>query len=324
MLLLALVLAAGLAASRVSEVTAWPLSSDRLAELARLPLSRLASDTRALATVRVAGTPGAAAARSFLVGELRAVGGGWRVEEDSFSAPTPLGTRSFANVVATFNPASRARRVVAAAHYDSKFFAEPNTFVGATDSAVPCAMLLDLARVVARSPRAASAALALQLVFFDGEEAFRAWSNTDSTYGSRHLAGKWAAEGTESENAIEKLDLFVLLDLIGAPNPRFYNAFPATSLQYKEMVYLSRQLKKKGLLHENSLEKSMFGDARALGIEDDHIPFLRLGVPIMHLIASPFPPGWHTPADNLESLSTEVIEDLMVIFRVFFCSILNL
>lgn len=31
-------------------------------------------------------------------------------------------------------------------------------------------------------------ALTLQLVFFDGEEAFEEWTDTDSLYGSRHLA----------------------------------------------------------------------------------------------------------------------------------------
>lgn len=33
--------------------------------------------------------------------------------------------------------------------------------------------------------------LALQLVFFDGEEAFQQWTATDSLYGARHLAAKW-------------------------------------------------------------------------------------------------------------------------------------
>ena len=28
----------------------------------------------------------------------------------------------------------------------------------------------------------------LQVIFFDGEEAFVRWTNTDSIYGSRHLA----------------------------------------------------------------------------------------------------------------------------------------
>lgn len=34
----------------------------------------------------------------------------------------------------------------------------------------------------------------LQLIFFDGEEAFDKWSEKDSLYGSRHLASKWSRE----------------------------------------------------------------------------------------------------------------------------------
>lgn len=33
--------------------------------------------------------------------------------------------------------------------------------------------------------------ITLQFIFFDGEEAFKKWSRTDSLYGSRHLAAKW-------------------------------------------------------------------------------------------------------------------------------------
>jgi hypothetical protein len=33
--------------------------------------------------------------------------------------------------------------------------------------------------------------ITLQMVFFDGEEAFKEWSETDSTYGSKHLANFW-------------------------------------------------------------------------------------------------------------------------------------
>lgn len=32
--------------------------------------------------------------------------------------------------------------------------------------------------------------LSLQLIFFDGEEAFQSWSPSDSLYGARHLASK--------------------------------------------------------------------------------------------------------------------------------------
>ena len=81
-----------------------------------------------------------------------------------------------------------------AAHYDTKI--SPEGFLGATDSAVPCAMLLHLARLLDSLLPAPELVpeLSLTLVFFDGEEAFRSWSSTDSLYGSRHLADLWTSD----------------------------------------------------------------------------------------------------------------------------------
>ena len=45
----------------------------------------------------------------------------WDVEEDSFTANTPYGMKRFTNVIATKDPEA-PRRVVVAAHFDSKFF----------------------------------------------------------------------------------------------------------------------------------------------------------------------------------------------------------
>lgn len=36
--------------------------------------------------------------------------------------------------------------------------------------------------------------VSLAFLFFDGEEAFKTWSATDSIYGARHLAKKWDNE----------------------------------------------------------------------------------------------------------------------------------
>ncbi len=278
MLLVVLLAVAG--AQRVSEVSAYPLSKVRMAELAQRPFWH--NDTRSIAIVRVPDTPGIRAVEQYITGQLAALGDVFRVEVDEFSAATPLGRKTFRNIVATVRREAaavpRARRVVLAAHYDSKYFAS-GTFVGATDSAVPCAMLLDLARMVSASDTG-PLALGLQLVFFDGEEALVQWTAQDSLYGARHLA---------------------------------------------ELVYFSRQLKKQQLLHNNDLAASFFSAAAGWGtIEDDHVPFLQRGVPILHLISTPFPPGWHSEGDNLASLDENSIEDLAAIFRVFLASILNL
>ena len=71
---------------------------------------------------------------------------GWTVEFDSFQGNVPGGrSLPFTNIIATLNP-SAERRLILACHHDSKTL--PEGFVGATDSAVPCTMLLNLAKVM--------------------------------------------------------------------------------------------------------------------------------------------------------------------------------
>ncbi len=73
----------------------------------------------------------------------------WDVKVDEFEEETPLGMRKFTNIVATLDPKAE-RRLVLAAHYDSKLMEPVNGkyFKGATDSAVPCAMMLDMAHTL--------------------------------------------------------------------------------------------------------------------------------------------------------------------------------
>ena len=77
---------------------------------------------------------------------------GWVVEEDAFQSHTLYGYRTFSNIIGTLNPLAK-RHLVLACHYDSKYFPpqfDGEVFVGATDSAVPCAMMLELARALDR------------------------------------------------------------------------------------------------------------------------------------------------------------------------------
>ena len=69
---------------------------------------------------------------------------GWTVEEDEFEQNTVIGKVKFTNIVATLDP-NAPRRMVIVCHYDSKI--TPKGFLGATDSAVPCAQMLNLGMV---------------------------------------------------------------------------------------------------------------------------------------------------------------------------------
>jgi glutaminyl-peptide cyclotransferase len=135
------------------------------------------------------------------------------------------------------------------------------------------------------------------LVFFDGEEAVQSWSNSDSLYGSRHLAAKWQVDGT-----LKKIKGFLLADMIGDRDldiTRVTTATPAI----EDLVY--EAAKKTGNASH------FFKDEAAE--EDDHLPFVQRGVPSADVIDVDYgphdadhPDGWHhTPEDTLDKLSAK-------------------
>ncbi|KAG9342138.1 hypothetical protein JZ751_017138 [Albula glossodonta] len=98
---------------------------------------------RPILVERLPGTAGSEAVR-----QLRSLSAGWSLEVDSFPSQTPRGEVTFSNVLAVLDPLA-PRRLLLACHYDSKAIplapaAPQQPFVGASDSAVPCAMILEL------------------------------------------------------------------------------------------------------------------------------------------------------------------------------------
>ncbi|KFO82213.1 Glutaminyl-peptide cyclotransferase, partial [Cuculus canorus] len=295
------------------------------------------NDLRPILIERYPGSPGSYIVRQHIKNRLQGLQAGWQIEEDTFQRYTPYGYRTFSNIISTLNPSAK-RQLVLACHYDSKFFGQQRqgrVFVGATDSAVPCAMILELARALdnklqlIKISSMSSPDLSLQLIFFDGEEAFVRWSPSDSLYGSQHLAQKMASTphppGSTTTNQLQSIDLFVLLDLIGAPNPVFPNYFPDTTRWFQRLQAIERELHNMNLLNNHPVERQYFRNTLHRGlVEDDHIPFLIRGVPVLHLIPSPFPAVWHTMEDTEENLDKTTIDNLSKILQVFVLEYLNL
>jgi len=65
------------------------------------------------------------------------------VTQHSFEQGTVIGRKRFTNIIATLDP-EVDRRLVLVAHYDSKIL-HNQKFLGATDSALPVALLLNVA-----------------------------------------------------------------------------------------------------------------------------------------------------------------------------------
>ena len=247
---------------------------------------------------------------------------GFTTEWDNFIDKTPMGNKRFLNLIATFEP-NVPRRLVLACHYDSKII-KNRIFLAATDSALPCALLLDIAKTLGPYLRnRINKEITLQLVFLDGEEAFEDWTDTDSIYGARHLAQLWerrwypTTDGSafELSKELDRIDVFMLLDLLGAANPKIRSSDGhGTKNLFDKLPEIENNLRQMGQLRPIP---NIFYPGIVYGIEDDHIPFLKRGVPILHLIPVPFPKVWHTPDDNESVLHNDTIYNLASIIRVF-------
>ena len=151
---------------------------------------------------RVSGTPGNAAVLQHFVDFFKTQLPKWTLEFHNSTSTTPTSNGQeipFVNLIATRDPpgsqVGEVGRLAMVAHYDSKL--TPHGFIGATDSAAPCAMLLHLAHTIdAALTRKWDAMQAegvdeleeqkgVQILFLDGEEAFKSWTDTDSLYGAR-------------------------------------------------------------------------------------------------------------------------------------------
>jgi Zn-dependent M28 family amino/carboxypeptidase len=171
---------------------------------------------------------------------------------------------------------------------DTKLF-PGRKFVGANDGGSSTGLLLELARGLVRQPRVDD----VYLVWFDGEEAVREqWEGEDNLYGSRHLAAKWKQDGT-----LARIKALINVDMIGDK-----------SLNIKPEGHSSAALRR--LVWSTAKEagyQAYFPDEAVGPIEDDHIPFLRLGVPALDLIDFDYPP-WHTDDDTIDKLSAQSLE----------------
>jgi glutaminyl-peptide cyclotransferase len=247
---------------------------------------------------RVAGSPGGAKTRAYIIEQLAALG--ITAEEQPFQAATPLGPVQMANVRATIPPrqgSSTAGRILFSGHYDTKLFKE-FAFVGANDAGSSTAFLIELARVL----KARDNPFPIELVFFDGEEAFVQWSPKDSTYGSRHYVQAARKDGT-----LKDIHAMILVDMIGDRNLTIKRDTYSTPWLNDIIWAAARRLNRPEFVAETTM------------IEDDHLPFIEAGVPAVDIIDLEYPDEsmryWHTAEDTLDKVSArslQVVGDVLL------------
>lgn len=115
---------------------------------------------------------------------------------------------------------------------------------------------------------------------------------------------------------LNSITLFLLLDLLGSPNPQVPSYFKTTHWAYQALSTIESRLRGLNLqqsvaptpfLPEFDKGHDQFRDV--WGVQDDHIPFMARGVEVLHIIPTPFPSVWHKMEDDGEHLDLPTVED---------------
>ena len=213
------------------------------------------------------------------------------VEEDAFTADTPEGKFPARNIIAKF-PGAKDGIIVIASHYDTNYPLRQTSYIGANDGASSSALLLEFANQM-RGKKLDG--YSVWLVWDDAEEAVKSWSDTDSLYGIRHLAEKWEADGT-----LKKTKAFLLADMIGDADLNIERDSNSTTWLEAVVYEAASRL---------GYQSHFF--ARTMTVDDDHLPFVKRGVPSADLIDFDYGYDnvfWHTPQDTVDKLSPKSLE----------------
>lgn len=241
---------------------------------------------------RPAGSAQIRQARAYITRELRGLG--LTVQEQPFTADTPLGRVDMVNLIVRL-PGRRTDRILVTGHYDTKLFRD-QVFVGASDGGSSAAFLIELARVLGGRAREYTT----ELVWFDGEEAVLEWvtGGRDHTYGSRYYV-----QAARQANALDSIRAMILVDMIGDRDLAFRRDAASTPW-LTDLIWAAARRIGYG---------DVFVDAMTQ-VDDDHIPFIQAGVPAVDIIDLDYP-AWHTPADDLDHVSArslQVVGDVLL------------
>lgn len=198
--------------------------------------------------------------------------------------------------------------VILGSHYDTKIVAGIN-YVGANDSASSSILLIQLMRFFQQHRK--KLPCSILGVWFDGEEAVLAnWDDglykhaakvQDNTYGSRHLAAKMQIckdPGKLCLNIFDKIfkvENVIIIDMLGSENLTLTRDLNSTPKLLEKMLVAAD-------LFNVPVNKN------SSTIEDDHIPFKLLGIPVLNIIDFNNLQFWHTHGDEAQNVSFESLE----------------
>ena len=221
--------------------------------------------------------------RDYIKAQMAAFG--IKTTEQPFDGATPGGPVKMVNIIATI-PGQRPDRIVLASHFDTKLFRDLR-FVGASDGASSTAALIELGRVIKARGQLP---FTIELLFLDGEEAVVEWQGNDNTYGSRYYV-----DAARKSGSLKSLRAFILLDMIGDRNLTIRRESNSTRWLTDIVWGAAKKLGHRAFMDEET------------AVEDDHIPFVKAGVPSLDIIDLDYP-QWHTAQDTLDAVAARSLQ----------------
>ncbi len=254
---------------------------------------------------RISGSEGMKKQQALLSRHFKAQGA--QVEFQRFSAKQKSQREpvAMANLIARWHP-ERPRRVILAAHYDTKPIAdqEPNIrkwrepFVSANDGGSGIALLMELAHQL----KNLKTTLGIDVVLFDGEEYIQERGD-EFFFGSRHYAVQY-----RKEKKPPTVIAAIILDMIGGKGARFpieQNSWFNASLLVTDLWKTAEEL-----------GCSAFQKRQGPSVQDDHIPLNRAGIPAVDIIDFNYR-HWHRLSDLPENCSGESLEQVAKVLSVW-------
>ena len=286
-----------LAAAAVLSLTAPAPAQKSAAHVSGEAVYRTTQQYLAAAPKRWPNSPGHLKAEEFIKSHFAPEAAKGNVETDSFTASTPAGMLPMRNYIVRY-PGKKDGIIVLATHYETNYPLRNINFVGANDGAATTALLIEIGAWLRTHP---PDGFSVWLLFDDGEEAINSWNRSDSLYGTRHLAAKWSANGT-----ISKIKAYIVADMVGDKDLNIDRDSNSTPWLLDMLSAASRNTGHSASVFKNSTQ-----------VEDDHVPFLQRGVPVLDIIDLDYGPptqehpegGFHhTELDTIDKISPRSLQ----------------
>ena len=238
---------------------------------------------------RPSGSDGAARTAQYIVDTATAYG--YEPIQDTWTERTARGSVEFTNITVELRGSSDESFIIIGTHFDTKILAGTAALIGANDGASSTGLVLELMRTLKKTPAAGRPTV--RFAFFDGEEAYEQYSDSDGLHGSRRMARQLQESGRHRQ-----CRAMILLDMVGDEDLTV-TISPTDSRELRTKLFN---------IAERQGTRKHFGYFMKGSILDDHIPFSRLGIPALDIIDFKYGPNnsyWHTDQDTIDKLSTD-------------------